>query len=802
MINILVVDDDENGRILLQTVLVSSGYEVTLAANGEEALTFVHQQRPDLIITDILMPKMDGFVLCQTIKEDEQLCTIPVLFYTATYVDDRDKQFALSLGASKFILKPLEVERLIHIIQQIIQTHLIEGVPVPNLLDNPSQLDRMRAETLSRKLVTKTKDLEQKKQNLRKSERRYQSILEATSDIIWELDLEANFTYISLQVEEVLGYKPAEIIGLLSGFDLMPAQEAEKMRSEFLEFVSSAKPFKGLVNINLHKNGRKVVLESNGSPFFDDNGKLMGFRGVDRDITERVQVEKRLIDSENRFRSLYENAPLAYQSLDKGGRLIAVNNAWRRVLGYKQSDEVVGRWFGDLLLPPSQAQFKKQFQKFLSNGEIHNVEFELICANGSSKQISFEGRTTTDEQGKFIQTHCLLTDITERKQLESRLSQAQKMEAIGTLTGGIAHDFNNILGSILGYNELALEEVQENESVAYCLSQVHIAALRAKDLVAQLLSFSRQSKIEVKPLQVSPLLKEMVKLVRPTVSTNVQINTHLSSSDCLISADATGIHQIIMNLCSNAAYAMEDTGGCLDIYLEHLFLNEQEAKNMLLSTGSYVRLSFADTGSGIEATNISRIFDPFFTTKELGRGTGLGLSVVHGIVQSYGGAITVETELGKGTTFRVLFPALKPHPDPIPLKLPSVRKICNTKKTVLFVDDEPGLVEVGSMQLKAMGYSVIASNDSQEALEIFNNDPNRIDLVFTDQSMPRLSGFELAKKILSIRPDLPIFICTGFSQTITPEMIRKAGIRDLLMKPLTMADLSAALQTDTRQGEN
>ncbi|MBF0448305.1 MAG: response regulator [Magnetococcales bacterium] len=799
---ILVVDDDENGRILLQTVLVSSGYEVILAANGEEALTFVHQQRPDLIITDILMPKMDGFVLCQTIKENEQLCTIPVLFYTATYVDNRDKQFALSLGASQFILKPLEFDRLIRIIQQVIQSHLIEGVPVPNLLENPPQLDRMRAESLSRKLDEKTKDLEQKRQNLQKSEGRYQSILEATSDIIWELDLDANFTYISPQVEDILGYKPCEIIGLLSGFDLMPAQEAEKMRCRFSECVSLAKPFKGLVNINLHKSGRKVVLESNGSPFFDAPGKLVGFRGVGRDITERVRVDKRLIESENRFRSLYENAPLAYQSLDKGGRLIAVNNAWRQVLGFKQSDQVVGRWFGDLLLPSSQVQFKERFQRFLSDGDVHNVEFNMICANGATKQISFEGRTTTDEQGNFVHTHCLLTDITERKQLERRLSQAQKMEAIGTLTGGIAHDFNNILGSILGYNELALEEVQGNQAVSYCLNQVHIAALRAKDLVAKLLSFSRQSNIEVKPLQVSPLLKEMVKLVRPTFSANIQINTHIISADCLINADATGIHQIIMNLCSNAAYAMEESGGCLDIYLEHLFLDEGEAKKVLLTAGSYVRLSFSDTGPGIEPTNIGRIFDPFFTTKELGRGTGLGLSVVHGIVQSYGGSVIVETELGKGTTFRVFFPAIKADPDPAPPKQPSIKKICDTKMTVLFVDDEPGLVEVGTMQLQAMGYRVIASSDSQKALEIFNNDPHGIDVLFTDQSMPYLSGFELAKKILSIRPDLPVFICTGYSQTITPEMIRKAGIRDMLLKPLTMADLSAALQTDTRQGVN
>jgi PAS domain S-box-containing protein len=518
-----------------------------------------------------------------------------------------------------------------------------------------------------------------------------------------------------------------------------------------------------------------------------------------KEVEEHKRTEEMLKNSENRFRHLYENAPQAYQSLDSEAKIIAVNNAWLKTLGYSK-DDVIGSWFGDYLHEKHRDLFKTKFSQLKAAGQCHAIELTMVRKDGSKANISFEGSVSKEAAGQFIQTHCLLSDITEKRKLGTQLRQAQRMESIGTLAGGVAHDFNNILGSIIGFTELAIEKTNEKEKSYNYLNQVHIAGLRARDLVAQLLSFSRQSEYAMEPLEITPLLQEAMKLIRSTVPTNINIETNLNAPNCKINADATNLHQIILNLCSNASSSMDESDGLLEVSLSTLEISNEKVQNLSIPPGQYVLLSVSDNGPGITSENLARIFDPFFTTKDIGKGTGLGLSVVHGIVQNHGGAIEVETNKNKGTTFKVYFPALNSAKNDNNPKANIFEPRRKAKETILLVDDEPALVELGVAQLESMGYTVISTTDPREALEKFQQNPGLFDGVITDQAMPHITGLDLAKKILAIRPDVAVFLSTGFSQTVTPKKAKKVGIREMLMKPLSIQDLSTVLQNNLSGG--
>ncbi len=376
--------------------------------------------------------------------------------------------------------------------------------------------------------------------------------------------------------------------------------------------------------------------------------------------------------------------------------------------------------------------------------------------------------------------------------MEEQLRQSQKMEAIGTLAGGIAHDFNNILGSILGYNELAMSQQNTKGKYKNYLEQVHTAGLRAKGLVSQLLTFSRQSHQSIKPTDVTTIVKEVLQLIRSTIPSNINITSHITTQECLVNGDATGIHQIVMNLCTNAAVTMQHTGGCLEVLLDNVDMDQSQANLISIQTGPFVKMTISDTGTGISPDVLPRIFDPFFTTKDVGKGTGLGLSTVHGIIKDYGGAINVETQVGEGTSFTVHLPRLMQKIDDLD-KTDTVETIKTGKGTILLVDDELALAELGSTQLEAIGYRAVSYVDVRKALERFKADPEEFDAVITDQAMPHMTGFDLAKIILSIRPDIPVFLCTGFSQTVTLEKAKANGLTDMLMKPVSIKTLASVL---------
>ena len=386
----------------------------------------------------------------------------------------------------------------------------------------------------------------------------------------------------------------------------------------------------------------------------------------------------------------------------------------------------------------------------------------------------------------------------EKKQLEDQLRQAQKMEAIGTLAGGIAHDFNNILAAIMGHTELALMQINDKSQAERYLSEVLHASDRAKDLVYQILSFSRQNDSLLKPLQISTIIKEALRLIRSTLPTTISIQKEIEENENIIIGNATQIHQILMNLCTNAAHAMKGSDGKLSVGLKALDISVEDLDPasaspcpLNLGPGRYTCLTVTDTGHGIPQNHIGRIFDPYFTTKEKDVGTGLGLAVVQGIVQNHGGKIEVESRPGEGTTFCIYLPRVKTD---LKDEIKTLQTIPDGSERILFVDDDPALAELGGKLLTTLGYSVITETDPQAALERFEKAPQAFDLIITDLIMPGLSGEALAGKVLEKKPDMPIIACTGFSERLNESRLIKAGIKGVLYKPITVYHLANGIR--------
>jgi PAS domain S-box-containing protein len=491
---------------------------------------------------------------------------------------------------------------------------------------------------------------------------------------------------------------------------------------------------------------------------------------------------------------VYRLMPSALFAVDLERRVIIWNRKAEQLTGY-----LAGEVLGKECLLFSSASCSSSCS-LRSAGEIpaEGITGTIIRKDGTEMTVSKNIDYLVDGLGKIIGGIECFEDITEKMRLEDQVRQAQKMEAIGTLAGGIAHDFNNILGAILGYAEMAKEDSEPGSRASGELDRVIEAGNRAAGLVKQILAFSRQTASEPVPLNPQLIIKEAVKLLRPSLPSTITITQKLDPDVHTIIADPTQIHQIVMNLCTNAFHVMENTGGTLNIILENRELTAQDIQPYPnASPGKFVVLSISDTGPGIPAEIRDRIFDPYFTTKEVGKGTGMGLAIVHGIATSLGGFVTCESTLGQGAVFRTFLPAtLSDFPMPSTVSTDIAPR---GKEHVLLIDDEEVLAELGKMMLERLGYRVTLCTDSTEALSLIQENPTVFDIMITDQTMPKITGVELAKKALQISPKLLIIICTGYSNLIDEKAAKEIGIRGFIMKPLTkkaLAELIAKVKNE------
>ena len=499
--------------------------------------------------------------------------------------------------------------------------------------------------------------------------------------------------------------------------------------------------------------------------------------------------QERLEESRTEYAELYDSAPLGYLTFDTAGLITRANLTACGLLGSERS-RFVKKPFTLFVHPESQDTFYSHLRKVLETTTRQTCQLVLKRNGGSLFDAQLESIAVQGNGQPVV--NVIVTDITERTRLEAQLRQSHKMEALGTMAGGIAHDFNNILAAIIGFTELVASHMAKESRDQHHLRRVMEASVRGRELVRQLLTFSRNTEQEKRLLRVDSIIKESVKLLRASMPSTIGMTVKVTCEPCLILADPVQIQQILINLCTNASYAMREKGGSLGIELSDVSVSPSDANPYAIEPGLYVKLLVRDTGTGIPAHIKDSIFDPFFTTKAVGEGTGLGLSVVMGIVKQSGGYITMESELGKGSTFAVYFP--KVTGELVADTAGGQETLPTGYERILFVDDEEALVEMGEEILAELGYDVTSRMNGREALALFRLDPSRFDLVISDQTMPELTGIDLAKEIMVIRPDMRVILCTGFSYLVDADGAKAAGIRAFLMKPLTKREIAKTIR--------
>lgn len=610
-----------------------------------------------------------------------------------------------------------------------------------------------------------------------------QTLVNKSNDAIFVIDADTSaFIFVNDKACSNLGYSMAELLALRV---LDIAGNIEDMPSWHRHVARVKEQGRIFETEQIRKDGSRIPVEVNAS--FAPRGEKNFLISVVRDISERKDQTRALLEERNKLESLLATLEDGITVQDCDFKILYQNKAHTDKQGV-HTGEYCHQAYQNRTSVCDGCLLVQSF----ADGKVHRRETTAPGENGIM-HLEVTSCPMKDADGNIIAGIESVRDITAQKKLEERLRQSQKMEAMGTLAGGIAHDLNNILTPILGYSGLALTKISSDNPLAADLQQVTKAAGRAKDLVRQILTFSRQAHQERKPFQPHPVVEEALKLLRASLPSTITIRKEIPSKCGSIMADPTQLHQIIMNLCTNAYHAMRETGGVLGVSLAEITLGKDaDGKGSELAPGNYVLITVSDTGCGMDNKTLSHIFEPYFTTKTKGEGTGLGLSVVHGIVKSYQGQITVHSEPGNGTIFHVYLPRMEETP--FFVNAACSQTIPSGTERVLLVDDDEVIAAMMQQILQNLGYQVISCSNSLEALACIAQDPLTLDLLITDMTMPNLTGYELAQKALAIRPNLPIILCTGFSELTNKEQAQALGIRAYLMKPVSVQELGLTVR--------
>jgi PAS domain S-box-containing protein len=747
----LVEDNPLDAELVLRE-LRRAGYEPDWRRVDTEA-DFLASLRPDLdlILSDYEMPQFNG-LRAQVLLNQSGL-EVPFIIVSGTIGEETAVQ-AMKEGAADYLLK----DRLTRL-----------GQAVGHALDkNRLRQERQRAEE-ARKL--------------------FRALVDRSNDAFEVIDpVTARFLDMSDRGCVDLGYSREEIM-TRAVFDIDPMVTA----ASWPELMRKARQLGGLIIEGRHqrKDGTLFPVELNIRWVTLERDYVVT---VVRNITERLSTEVALRESEERFRQLAENITEVFWIVDWAtGGMLYVSAAYETIWGRTCASLYASPhdWVEAIHLDDRE-RVKEAFLTGAAEGKFNEI-YRILQPDGTQRWIHDRGFPIRNKEGRVYRIAGIAADISRQRKLEDQMRQAQKMEAMGTLAGGIAHDFNNILAAMNGYTELAKMKARGNPAVQECLDTVLKAGARAVALVRQILTFSRQQEVQRKPIRLQEAVAEPLKLLRATIPATIEFDVTLDDRVPTVLADATQVHQIMMNLGTNAWHAMRDRPGQLTVKLEKFDVDAHLAGiHSQLHVGSYARLTVSDTGKGMDRVTMERIFEPFFTTKEPGEGTGLGLSVVHGIMQDHEGAITVYSEPGQGTVFHLYFPAHAGEAS-AGSHSPFV-EVAGHGERILYVDDEEMLAQMGQKTLGQLGYAVEAQTSAAAALELVRTEPGRFDLVITDQNMPGITGVDLARELLQIRPGLPIILTTGYTANLTVEKVHALGIREMLVKPYTIQSLAMAVQ--------
>ncbi len=631
-------------------------------------------------------------------------------------------------------------------------------------------------------------DKKRAEEELRATKDQLQEIFNTTRDGVILTDECGSIIKVNKAMESILGFQEEELLGRYT-IELSVEEDAYIYAGvgafrEALDNGSSSH----YESLWLRKDGTTCPVELNLTISKDAQDNARGIVWAVRDISGRKLAQQGL----TMLGLAVEQAAETILIMDKNGAVEYINAAAERMFGYSLSDA------GGL--NPFQArsdlydlEFYMEIWDTITAGDVWKGRMKNRRSDGNIIEIEVAISPVRDDTGQIRNYVAICRDITQEILFEKQLQQAHKMEAIGTLAGGIAHDFNNILTVISGFTEIAYDAGDKGSVIHNSLTEVLKASERATDLVKQILTFSRQTESITRPVRIKPIIKEAHTFLRASLPTTITISLNLQAPNDIVMSDPTKIHQVLMNLCTNAKNAMQETGGELTIGLfEEQLIPDMMDGRLDLSPGPYLKLTVEDTGCGMEPGVQERIFDPFFSTRQQGGGTGLGLSVVHGIIKSCSGDITVGSVPGKGTVFNVYLPLVEEQAPP--QKALDNTPIVGGTEHALVVDDEQQIAEMIKKFLENLGYRVTTRTSSLEALEAFRYDPEKFDFVITDQTMPNLTGAELSREVLKIKKDIPIILCTGFSETITEEKAKSIGIRAFIMKPIVFTKLADTIR--------
>jgi PAS domain S-box-containing protein len=621
-------------------------------------------------------------------------------------------------------------------------------------------------------------------------EERYRGFIENAIEGMFQTTPDGRFLMANPALAHVLGYdSPQELLASVSDLQRQLYVDPGR-RTEFKRAIDLQGEVHNFEARMYRKDGSCCWVAINARAVRDPERNVLYYEGTDVDITERKLAE----EEHARLAEAIEQAGDGVIILDTTEAVVFVNPAFERMSGYSRQ-EVLGGLIRAFRTEDIHRSFRQGLRSCLASKQVWRGQCEVHKKDCTPYIVRASISPVCNHAGEIINYVILERDVTKEAKMEMQLRQAQKLEAIGTLAGGIAHDFNNILSAILGFTELARMQIKGMPKIKDYLDAVLQSGRRAKELVQQILAFSRQREQERLPIPIGHIIGEVVKMLRASLPSTIEMSTNIRSHG-MVMADPTQMHQVLMNLCTNAAHAMRETGGKLEINLEDVELEgDFTALSQELQPGPYLKLTVSDTGHGMTAYVRERIFDPYFTTKEPGEGTGLGLAMAHGIVKSHGGAMSVYSEPRQGSAFHIYLPKLEPEvgeETAPPMKSPI--PVARGNECILFVDDEEALCKAGHEIMEHLGYKVIGRSSPVEALEAFREHPERFDLVITDMTMPKMTGIDLAREIIHIRPNLPIILCTGFSEMAIQAKATAIGIHEIVMKPTDVRSLAEAIR--------
>ncbi|MBX3178299.1 MAG: response regulator [Candidatus Hydrogenedentes bacterium] len=741
--DILIVDDNPENLKVLGNFLVEQGFNVRAARDGKQALDSVEAEPPELVLLDIHMPVLDGYEVCRRLKESEAFSDIPIIFLSALG-ETFNKVLAFELGAADYISKPFELEEV---------------------------RVRVNTQLMAHRLLAENRA-------------GFRASFEQAATGILHAHLDGCVFAANRRFCEMLGIPNERLIGR-NAPDLLGSELGAALAEDLAQLRDGAaeSPARNVrwsrpegENCWLRTRSSRIVISANRDPY----------AAV---FVEDVSDQRRADEDRARLAAALEQAPDAIAIADADGAIVYVNHAWEQAHGAAR-DELRGQRLPLFSEDPEHAPVREALAQ---EGTWHGRTARQLPA-GARITEEHHVSVVRGSQGEIESYIAVSRDISLQLRLEDQLRQSQKMEAIGTLAAGIAHDFNNLLAAISGFTELALEDLPPGTEVSANLREVAGASERARELVRQILAFGRQSEFKIRTIHLNDAIEDVIRLLRRTIPPTVEIRSDLDESCPPVLADATAIHQILMNLCTNAYHAMEEAGGVLGIRLSHAWIDHDQLQgHPELEAGRYARIDVSDTGHGMEEHVRQRIFEPYFTTKHQVGGTGLGLATVHGIVSDLSGAIHVYSEAGLGSTFSIVLPIAPAGAEGAESAADDTARGGN--EHVMFVDDEASICRFAEKALQRLGYRATTVSNPARALELLRAAPQGYDVIITDEMMPQMRGSELLAAVREINAEIPVILYSGFSGA----QHRRPNTDELfnahVMKPMVTSELSKAIRT-------